>query len=116
MGKAIVVSIDNKLFGVFSNKTNAFKAIQAIVLERLEIPVESLVVLNKKEDGTIPASYNNIVLMIKHRDGIIKLYQQSAIDSATEDSPAPSFIQVRQMDMNYGIDGKLYKSSEEESE
>lgn len=117
MGKAIVVSVENKLFGVFSNKTNAYKAVQATVQDRLGLPVENLVVWNKREDGVIPASYNNLVLMIKHHEnGLVKLYKQEDIDNATDESPASSFIQVRQTEMNYGTDGKLYKSSDDEGE
>lgn len=56
MGKAIVLFHENKLFGVFSNKSNAWIAVQSKAED-----IDDLVMKHAKKDMYVPATYPNIV-------------------------------------------------------
>ena len=111
MGKAIVVFIGGKLEIVCTNKTNAWKAVEA------KVDVTDLYVQGKREPW-ITASYGQIASRLgaeAHSCSMFNKEQTEQINAMTADDVAPRPVcRMLQMEMNYDREGNLFKSGEEE--
>ena len=112
MAKSILLFINQKPFGVFSNKTNCFKAIEK------NVDVGDMV-MEGYGTAFIPASYNQMVNKLgkvsKCRFYSNKAIEQSKIDgeNGLPSTMVSPFVNVYQFETNTGIDGVIYKSNEE---
>lgn len=112
MAKSIILFINQKPFGVFSNKTNCFKAIE----KNCDI---SDMVMEGYGTSFIPASYNQMVGKLS-KVGKCRFYSNKVLEQAIIDEGngvntlVPPSINVYQFETNVGSDGIVYKSNEEE--
>jgi hypothetical protein len=106
MSKSIVLFFNHKPFGVFSNKTNAWMAVEA------NFDVAELFVWSDKKNAWLPASYGLMAQRFAKGEERVTIFDRQAIDAATEEAPVKPCIVVYQYITNKASDGNWYLSKE----
>lgn len=109
MSKSILLFFNNKPFGVFSNKTNAWIAVEA------HFDVSELFVWSDKKNAWLPASYGLVAQRFAKDMAFEKkvvIFDRQDIEAATEEVKAKPCIVVIQYTTNCASDGNWYLSKE----
>lgn len=110
MGKSIVVFFNSKPFGVFSNKTNAWLAIER------NFDLKDLFIYSEIRNEFLPTSYALMTARL-NRAGKTKMFNSNTVSGFSNESSQVSTlapqIHVYQFETNVATDNKLYKSTEE---
>jgi hypothetical protein len=107
MAKSILVFIRSRPFGVFSNKTNAWLAVQS------QFDPSQLVCWSEKRNVFLPASYSVLASRMKKDNKVSFVDAEQARDNVTE--TLVPVVHMYQMITNVAVDGVLYKSNADDS-